>query len=656
MLLEIFDPSLRHTFRDAFLELPFDLSEVVFITTANDTTKILPALRDRLDIVELAAYSDDEKVDIALDQLLPRAAKEAGLPTEGPAATPDACKRIVRDYTREEGVRELERQLKRLCQEAAANGTKIPVGSESVQRLLGEPRPPDEDAAGTLAKRIVERELPAHAHKAARRAMRVIESNATGEGERNRARGYVETVLAMPWGGRTGSGPEKKAAPEKIRQALSLVIEEQGEAKTALSEWATTWTSGHGAMTIPCLSGAAGTGKSTLAEACGAAMGRITVTLDCRSLVNAEKVNGHEHGSCGEITRAMGQAQGQPVLVVLDQIDEVTRRDAVGATAAMLTARVEGTFVDRYLDIDIGIDSCPILATARRFDQVGNPIAEQLENIAVRGYTNGQKATIAKKLWARLTGDANRSLDADVLKALITREPEKSGTWSLQSKLRRLAKTATDIQSDAAHDEGSQRGTTSRSGRAVGLYVDREGAGLLVIDAGRSRGTGKLTLSGEQNQSMSESVRSARQWLIERSDAFGLEAGWERSTDLHVHAGNVGQPKEGGSATLATAAALASAMTGRKVGNQIALTGELSLGDEVKPVGDVIEKLIGASRAGVEQVHVPEGNRREIQRAGTPKGIKVTYAANATETVLQVLETESGAHNDPASRRRIKTR
>ena len=177
----------------------------------------------------------------------------------------------------------------------------------------------------------------------------------------------------------------------------------------------------------------------------------------------------------------------------------------------------------------------------------------------------------------------------------------------------------------------------------------------MIIDAGKSEGTGKLTLSGEQNQAMVESVRSCRQWLIERSDVFGLKAGWERSTDLHVHVGNVDEPKGGGSAALAIVAALASAMTGRKVRSGLALTGALALGDEVRPVGEVIEKLIGASRAGVKQVHVPQGNQQEVESEGAPPGVKVIYAASATETVIKVLAKRPVVNQSPRRRQNHQT-
>ena len=610
VLLEVFDPTLRHAFRDAFLELAFDLSQVVFITTANDTTRIVPALRDRLDIVELNAYTDDEKVEIAVRQMLPKAAEAAGLSGRSQAATRAACIEVVTGYTREQGVRELERRLTQLCLQAANTGTRLPIQSGDIRRLLGHARRPDEDASGTLAKHIAQRQLPPNAYKGARRAMRVIENDTTSEGERNRARNYIETLVAMPWG-EPAQRPDGRAATRAdTLETLDGAIEGQEKAKSALTDRATAWNGREAGITIPCLSGAAGTGKSTLAEACATATGRMSVAIDCRTLSDTEKIDGHQHTGAGEITRALCRGQGRPVLLILEHIDEVSQGQGIGAVAAMLNARSRGTFVDRYLGIEIDIENYPMIATARRFEKIGKAIAEHLQRIAVRGYTNSEKAQIARRIWPHLTSQNRKRLNAAVLDKLIEQEPEHAGMWRMIAKLEKLETAGKDVSRKRASGRRAARRASSRSGRALGLYVDAQGAGVMLIDAGRSAGSGKVTLSGQQNQAMAESVQSSRQWLIERTEAFGLQRGWEGSTDLHVHAGNVAEPKGGGSAALAMAAALASAMTGRRIRDGVALTGALALGDEVGPVGNVTEKLIGAARAGMKQVHVPKGNRR----------------------------------------------
>ena len=220
VLLEILDPAQQGAFRDAFIEFPVDLSDALFITTANDPDRILGPLRDRMEMVAIPAYSSAERVQIGREQLLPKAAAATGLPPPVPTLSAEAWVELVMQYTVEEGVRALERTLETLCRCILADEAKHDgVDLATVARLLGPPPAPADDDPGRLAKRVSDARLPDQARRSAgeRTGARRADDD---ESERTVPRSHGETMLDLPWNGpqetdrphqlESGSGGERK--------------------------------------------------------------------------------------------------------------------------------------------------------------------------------------------------------------------------------------------------------------------------------------------------------------------------------------------------------------------------------------------------------------------------------------------------------------
>ena len=644
VLLEVLDPAQRHQFRDAFIDLPFDLSEVIFITTANEPGLIQPALHDRLDIVPIAGYSDDEKIEIGIRHILPQAAAEAGLPATAEVVTTAACRCIVARYTHEQGVRQLARHLRTLCRRwATKRRSDLPIDAEEIADWLGPPREDEEDTSGTLDKAVSEARLGPAAMKAARRGLRVMESEYAGEAERNRARTYVETLTSMAW---PPVEPAGAVRADEIRKALDEKFVGQTNAKTTIAEWAAEPTGGR--ERALCLAGRAGTGKSAMATEVAAILGLQTAVVDCRTIERAGDVEGREMNGPGKIVQALKEAGATSALLLLEHVDELQNPEAAAAVAAMLATRHKGSFTDRYLQVGIELGNFPLLATVRDAEQIPPAVQKTMEVVELYGYTNDEKFLIAWNKMRPLIAESRGRVEVSEIAPLIYAERDRAGVGTLKARLESLRSPGTDRHGNSEWEPEDTEDTERRAGRAIGLALDNLGGEPLIIDAAAGAGSGRLTLTGRQTREMREAVRTARQWLKDRSKAFGLEPGWELRTDLHVHIGRLTRITGGTSAGIAIAAALASVMTGQMVRAGVALTGEIGLSDHIGEVGGVVDKVIAAARYRIDEVHVPDANRREVENSGAaPARLKIVYADNACATVQEVLEgtaTDSARH------------
>ncbi len=206
VLLEVLDPAQHHRFRDAFVELPFDLSEVLFITTANNPDRIRPALRNRLEVIDLPGYAEAEKVAIARTHLIDAQKRAAGLETSPLRLTDGACRRIIRDYTSEQGVRQLARCLQAICRKVAlgletrdAALVRYRITAAQVRAFLGEPGAAHSDGLGPIRQRLDVPALPRPVRAQGRRVLAQLSACAPTDPEHQRAREYLDRLLSVPW-------------------------------------------------------------------------------------------------------------------------------------------------------------------------------------------------------------------------------------------------------------------------------------------------------------------------------------------------------------------------------------------------------------------------------------------------------------------------
>ncbi len=740
-LLEVLDPAQNTHFRDAYIEVPVDLSEVLFIATANDPAKIPAPLRDRLEIIEAPGYTDDEKVAIVRRTLWGEQLEVSGLsaggfwtrtPTatrpEGPegasgasparrrpavevldggkaAATPAAApaanrsvpptaggvevtdaaiRAVVRGHTCEAGVRQLARQLGAVCQFVACRrvetGAAVPVtvvagGGEaagldptrlhySVAEILG---PPRYDS------------LPDHVRDAVSRERdRVVGLHPADPGAAA-AQAWIEVVEELPW----RRSEERPASPARLRRALDR--EHVGRAREkdrALDYLVARQASADGgaggghaaAAEILCLCGPAGTGRTAFARALAAALGRRFARV---SLAGVEKPAGilgvagpapdAGPGRLVDALRRLGPLPGHTgdnPLVVLGELD----RMGVGAADALLGALDPARrrrFRDRYVGLPLDLGGVLFVAVATDPGRIPPMLQDRLEALPLAGYTDAEKQRIAtghlvphRRRRHGLSAD-DLSFSPAAIELLISGYSREPGVRLLDDGIDGLCRRAARLRAEGLPLPGAMgpetvsawlraprfrageiAARTRRPGVALGLAVTGGGGDVLLVEAARVPGRGTLRVTGTVGPMMRESADVAMTWVRSYADRLSGVAGFDDSTDVHVHLAEAARGKDGPSAGVTVAVALVSALTGRPVRGDVAMTGELTLAGAVQPVGGIREKVLGACRARLAAVVLPSANEADISESfgdGLPCGIAVRYVRTMGDVLAVVL-------------------
>ena len=676
VLLEVLDPAQHHRFRDAFVELPFDLSEVLFITTANDPDRIRPALRDRLEVIDLPGYAEAEKLVIARTHLIDAQKRAAGLEAAPLRFTDGACRRIIRDYTSEQGVRQLARCLQAICRKVAlgletgdAALVRDRITAAQVRALLGEPDAAHADGLGRIRRRLDAAALPQPVRARGRRVLAQLSACAPTDPERHRAREYLDRLLSVPWTARA-------EAPLDLARAHAVL--DAGHAgheavKQRLLDQLAVRVSNPGAgFPAICVSGPPGVGKSALARLVADALGRPCAWLSCAGLDSAA-VHGVRAAAPGRIVEELRRAGVRNPVFVLDEVDRLD--EAGGAAAALLDALdpdPAASFRDRYLDFPLELSEALFIATATRPAAVPAMLRERLSVVELPGYTDAEKRVIATRRLLPLQL-ARHGLTAgqvhvtgEALGALIGGYTREAGVWDLAGALgelcARLARRRAEnggapvevtprtlvelLGAPAAPDVEAAGLRAGRPGVAAGLCCTASGGGaLLVVEASCLPGSGALTLTGRQGEVMQESARTALAWLRANAARYGLDPHFHRHTDVHLHVQSAEVPKEGASAGVTMAAALVSAATRRRVRAGVAMSGEITLAGQVLGVGGIAAKVLAAHRGGLARILLPQPNRKQVdEELGDElrRAVEIDYVTRVDELLELALRAPAG--------------
>ena len=715
LLLEALDPAQHERFRDAFVELPFDLSEILFITTANEPTRIPPALRDRLEIIDLPGYTEAEKVAIAESHLIDTQNRAAGLTATPVRFTRGACRRIIRDYTNERGIRQLSRCLQAICRKAVlgletgdASLVRDCITARQVRAFLGEPGAEPMNGLERLREQL---DVPALPHAVRVRGREVLErlsAWATTDPDHARAREYLQCLLSLPWTART----EGRLDLGHARAILDAGHAAHGAVKERLLDYvAVRLAKPNAPSPLLCLLGPPGVGKTSLARLIAAALGRECAWVDCGALSGAAALHGVRSGSPGRVVEELRRVGVRNPVFVLDEIDRLD--EAGGAAAALLEALDPApgtTFRDRYLDLPFDLSEALFVATATGLGPVPAMLRERMRVIELPGYTAAEKRVIATAhllpLQLALHGlpaDQVRITD-EAVEAVIRGYTRQPGVWDLAKTLgamcakvvRRRAEghgrdehdgngdqkepeehkkrqhekhegnehegnehdgneTPVEVTPEAvvemlgapAYPDGQVANRTGQPGVAVGLCRTGAGGGeVIFVEASRMAGSGALTLTGRLGEVMRESARTAMSWLRANAGRYGLDPAFHRDTDVHLHVHSAEVPKEGASAGVTMTAALVSAVTGRPVRGDLAMTGEITLAGQVLPVGGIKEKVLAAHRRGLARVILPRENQKQVDEDlgdDLRRAVEVHYVTRIDELL------ELGLQRTPAA-------
>jgi ATP-dependent Lon protease len=540
---------------------------------------------------------------------------------------------------------------------------------DSIRKELGE----DEGSVvEEYRTKIDEAGMPDDVRAQAERELRRLESMGDSSGEASMIRTYLDWLTSVPWSKRS----EETLDPAHAREVLDADHAGLDDVKERIVEYlavrklrqdrgiANDKRSG----AILTLIGPPGTGKTSIGESVARAMNREFVRMSLGGIRDEAEIRGHRRtyiGSLpGRLVRALRDAETMNPVILLDEVDKVGadwRGDPSSALLEVLDPAQNHSFRDHYLDVELDLSDVFFIATANVAETIPGPLLDRMEVIRFDGYTTDEKTAIARDyLWPRQRernglNEDEVTVEDEVLKTVITEYSREAGVRQLERELGKiLRKTATKIASanveapvvvdiDVVRDalgrqkvfhEAAER--TAVPGVATGLAVTGTGGDVLFVEATSMDGGTELVLTGQLGDVMKESARIALSYVRSHAEELGVEpkAFENRSFHVHVPAGAI--PKDGPSAGITMATALASLLAERPVKHTVGMTGEVTLQGRVLPIGGLKQKVLAAHAAGLTDVIIPERNRADLD--DVPADVREAMRFHPVMTLGEVLE------------------
>ena len=534
-----------------------------------------------------------------------------------------------------------------------------------IQRELGD-TDPNANEIKNLRDKIEQAKLPDEARKAANQELDRMQQTTPAAAEYGVSRNYLDWILALPWHQETEDKLDLKAA-EKILNEQHFGLE---KVKDRLLEFlAVLQRRKEIKGPILCLVGPPGVGKTSLGKSVADALGRKFARISLGGMRDEAEIRGHRRTYVGalpgRILQTLRRIESRNPVILLDEIDKVGadfRGDPASALLEVLDPAQNHTFTDHYLDLPFDLSRVLFIATANWLDPVHPALRDRLEVIELPSYTESEKLQIAKRYLVPRQIEEHGLTKTDVkfsdaaLRTLIREYTREAGVRQLEREIAALArKAARKIVSRngaaqtvklEAKDLGNYLGHAKfvfesaekipEIGIATGLAWTPVGGDVLFIEATRMRGRGQLILTGSLGEVMKESAQTAVSYLRSQAKKLDLDFDDYGKNDLHIHVPAGATPKDGPSAGVTICAALASLMSKRRVRSDLAMTGEISLHGRVMRVGGIKEKVIAASRFGVKQVILPEGNRPDWQ--DVPAEVRAKLKVHFVKQISEVLQ------------------
>ncbi|MGH3033518.1 MAG: endopeptidase La [Gaiellaceae bacterium] len=534
---------------------------------------------------------------------------------------------------------------------------------KAIQEELGEGDEQQAEIAELRAK-IEEAHLPEEADRQARRELDRLVKLPPAAAEYGVIRTYLEWILTLPWNTTT----EDDLDLERARRVLDEDHYDLEKIKDRIIEQlAVSKLKQDVSGPILCFVGPPGVGKTSLGQSIARTLGRRFVRISVGGVRDEAEIRGHRRtyigAMPGTIVRALRDAESKNPVFMIDEIDKMGadwRGDPSSAMLEVLDSAQNSSFRDHYLDLPFDLSQVLFICTANQLEPIPPPLRDRMEIIQLSGYTEDEKVGIArrylvpKQLEAHGLKPKQLTFTEKALRLVIREYTREAGVRELDRQIAALCRKAAREVAESKRQRArvderkvrvwlgrrrypsEVRKRTSDPGVATGLAVTPVGGDVLFVEATAMPGDGKLIVTGQIGDVMKESAQAALSWVRGHARDLGLESDWFEGRDVHIHVPAGAVPKDGPSAGIAMATALASLAMGKAVSEDVAMTGEITLTGQVLPIGGVKEKVLAAQRAGISTVILPKENEGDLD--DLPADVRKTMRFAPVDSVDEVIE------------------
>lgn len=535
----------------------------------------------------------------------------------------------------------------------------------AIEKELGE-EGEEAGEVGEYRQKLEKVQMPTYARDKVEEELGRLAKTPAMSPESSVIRTYLDWLIGLPWNVRTSDKLDLKRA-RKVLDRDHYGLE---DIKDRILEYlAVRKLSDKAKGPILCFVGPPGVGKTSLGKSIAETLDRKFVRVSLGGIRDEAEVRGHRRtyvgAMPGRIIQGIKQAGTKNPVFLLDEIDKVGADFRGDPTAALLEAldpEQNTSFSDHYIEIPFDLSEVLFLTTANVSETIPPALLDRMEVIPLPGYTDEEKRQIARNFLLPkamhmhgLTSN-DMTIDDEAILAIIQQYTREAGVRNLERSLvricRKVARKKVEEKKSFQCTKVTSDGLTgyldlppysytgplkeARIGVACGLVVTQYGGDTVFVEATRMDGKGNLQLTGQLGDVMKESAQAALSYIRAHAADIQLDAHFLEKTDLHVHVPEGAVPKEGPSAGVTMAAAMVSALTGRRVRSDTAMTGEITLRGQVLPVGGIKAKVLGAYRAGIRTIILPEENRRDTTKIAPDISNKLRFTF--VTDIAQVLE------------------
>ncbi|HEY4236738.1 MAG TPA: endopeptidase La [Gaiellaceae bacterium] len=558
------------------------------------------------------------------------------------ADTEERLREVSKILNRELEVFELGTKIQSQVQSELEKGQReffLRQQLKAIQEELGEGDPEQADA-NELRELLDALELPEEVRKAADRELARLERLPAAAAEYGVIRSYLDWLATLPWGVTTPDVLDL----DRARQILDEDHYDLEKVKERIVEHlAVSKLKQDPAGQILCFVGPPGVGKSSLGQSIARTLGRKFARLSVGGVRDEAEIRGHRRtyigAMPGSIIRALRDAESMNPVLLIDEIDKMgadVRGDPASAMLEVLDPAQNCTFRDHYLDLPFDLSKTLFICTANTVDTIPPALVDRMDVIQLSGYTEEEKLGIAERYLVPRQIDEHGlgrdriEIGEAVLQLLAREYTREAGVRGLERRIGDLCRKAAvqvargseepiDVTEELAREwlgprrfSAETRRRTADPGVATGLAYTPVGGDVLYIEAQAYAGRGKLTVTGQLGEVMQESAQAALSWVRSHTEELELDERWFSRHDVHLHVPAGAIPKDGPSAGIAMATAIASLVRERPVADDVAMTGEITLTGQVLPIGGVRDKVLAAQRAGLGRVILPRENEHDL--------------------------------------------